>query len=72
MTQLVNRLLSLARVERRASVISIESVIDLNLLAGEAISELHQAALEKSIDLEFDSSQSPALIHGDAESIREL
>jgi signal transduction histidine kinase len=65
-------LLSLAREEKKMSVLSLDTEIDLNVLAGEAVAEIVERAIEKDINLEYFPSLNPAMIRGDTESMREL
>ena len=72
MTLLVNRLLSLAREEKKMSVLCLDTEIDLNVLAGEAVGDIVEMAIEKDITLEYFPSLNPAMVRGDTESMREL
>jgi two-component system sensor histidine kinase TctE len=72
MTQLVNRLLSLAREERKLRDEASYTVLDLSELASEAVADIVERAIEKKINLEFVPSEGPATIFGEADSIREL
>ncbi|HEY9754809.1 MAG TPA: sensor histidine kinase [Oculatellaceae cyanobacterium] len=72
MTQLVNRLLSLAREERKLPDEASNVVLDLSELTSEAVADIVERAIEKNINLEFIPSDSPATILGEVDSIREL
>lgn len=71
-THLVNRLLSLARVEPNAGVPNNYRAVDLNFPVSEATSSLAPEAISKDIELSFEASEVPALIHGDISNLQEL
>lgn len=71
-THLINRLLSLTRVEPGASSFSKHQAVDLNFVASDATAALVSEAVEKDIDLAFQASEEPALIFGDVSNLQEL
>lgn len=68
----VNQLLKLAKSEAEAIAMIEMSQIDLNLLARAVASEMATTAIQKNIDLGFESSATPAFIKGNAERLKEL
>jgi two-component system sensor histidine kinase TctE len=68
---LVNRLLSLAKAERK-HIDSAHQCLDLNLIAEEATAEFVNQTIEKHMELSFKPNPSPAMVIGDAASLREL
>ena len=70
MSHLTTRLLALAKSEPQENVEF--APVDLNIVASEAASQLIPIALAKKIDLEFDESNEPAMIFGDAANLKEL
>lgn len=72
-TRLVNQLLSLTRAENQggAARTALET-IDLRHPAAEAMQELAMQALDKKLDLEFDSPPLPLWVRGNALLLQEL
>jgi two-component system sensor histidine kinase TctE len=70
--RLVNQLLALARNEPGGQSNDSFSALDLNQLAQECTVNWVQMALEKNIDLGFESASSPAMVRGDATSLTEM
>lgn len=68
----VNQLLILAKSEAEAIAMIKMSQIDLNLIARAVASEMATTAIQKNIDLGFESSATPAFIKGNAERLKEL
>jgi two-component system sensor histidine kinase TctE len=68
----VNQLLILAKSETEAIAMIKMSQIDLNLIARAVASEMATTAIQKNIDLGFESSATPAFIKGNAERLKEL
>lgn len=68
---LVNRLLSLAKAERK-QIDSAHQRLDLNLIAEEATAEFVNQTIEKHLDLSFKPDPKPAMVIGDAAGLREL
>ncbi len=71
-THLVNRLLALAKAEPDAAGQADHQVLDLNDIASEATSSLVVAAVEKNIDISFESAANRAYVLGDKGSLQEL
>lgn len=72
MAHLVDRLLSLAKAEPHRERTMDRTIIDLNFVASDAINTLVELALSKNIELLFECAQSPALMIGNKESLRDL
>ena len=68
----VNQLLVLSKSQPEAISMIKMSTIDLNLIAKEVASEMAPTAIQKNIDLGFESSEVPALMTGNAERIKAL
>jgi len=71
-TRLVNQLLALARAEPGPARGQLPELVDLVALAREAATEWVPRALEKNIDLGFDSPLPAARVAGDAFMLREM
>ena len=71
-THLVNQLLSLARAEPIAGRLQPGNIIDLRKLAREATTDWVPRALERNIDLGFDSASAGAYVEGDPFLLREM
>jgi two-component system, OmpR family, sensor histidine kinase TctE len=71
-THLVNQLLSLARAEPIAGRLQPRNIIDLRSLAREATTDWVPRALERNIDLGFDSASTGAYVEGDPFLLREM
>jgi two-component system sensor histidine kinase TctE len=72
MTHLVNRLLTLARIERTISQPGTNIILDLNMIASDAITELVSYSMNREIQIDYFPSDEPAYISGDAASLRDL
>lgn len=72
LSHLVNQLLSLAKVEPEGAVATAFEAVDLRQLAQEVTGDWVSAALQKNIDLGFESSIQTAFIQGNAVLLREL
>ncbi len=72
MTHLVNRLLTLARIERTISQPGTSTILDLNMIAPDAITELVSYAMNREIQIDYFPSDEPAYISGDAASLGDL
>lgn len=72
MTQMVSRLLSLARSEPAVTLTRVNSTFDLNTVASCSAAAHVPEAIKRSIDLEFRGLAQPALITGDEKSIEEM
>lgn len=72
MTRLVNQLLALARNEPAADHAIRRDSLDLAALASNITMEWVPRALEKQIDLGFESSAAPVMLHGDAARLKDL
>jgi two-component system sensor histidine kinase TctE len=68
----IEKMLILARSEPSLVSSKVNSIIDLNMVVLEALSELSTYALDRQIDIEFLSHPDQALISGDAASLHEL
>ena len=68
----VNQLLVLAKSQPEAIAMIKMTTIDLNLIAKEVASEMAPTAIQKEIDLGFESTEMPALIIGNAERLKAL
>ncbi len=68
----VNQLLVLSKSQPEAISMIKMSTIDLNLIAKEVASEMAPTAIQKNIDLGFESSEVPAIMTGNAERIKAL
>lgn len=71
-TRLVNQLLSLARAEPSAGRVHAQDRVDLVALAREVTSEWVPRALERNVDLGFDSTAQAAEVEGDPVLLREM
>lgn len=71
LTNLVNKLLSMARAEP-SNKLPDRSTLDLNILVSEVTSDLITEALDKDIDLQFLPSAGPALMVGSKGGITDL
>jgi two-component system, OmpR family, sensor histidine kinase TctE len=71
-THMVNRLLALAKAEPNSLRQMKQEVIDLNSVVSESASTLVPEAVNKKIDLSFESSGGAAIILGDRPSLQEL
>jgi two-component system sensor histidine kinase TctE len=71
-TRLVNQLLSLARAEPLIGRVQPAQLIDLRQLAREATSDWVPRALERDVDMGFDSDSHAAHVEGDAFLLREM
>lgn len=69
---IVNQLLILAKSEAEATAMIKMSQLDLNLMARDVAFEMATTAIQKNIDLGFESSATPAFIKGNAERLKEL
>ena len=72
LSHLVNQLLILTKAEPEAAASVVFDAVDLRLLAQEVTGDWVNAALQKNIDLGFESSIQTALIQGSAVLLREL
>lgn len=72
MSNMVNKLLTLARSEPTALQSHSKTTIDLCTVAANAAADSVPEALAKNIDLEFQPTPDAALIYGDAASLHEL
>ncbi len=72
MSRVVSQLLSLARNEPEASRAVTLAPVDLNALAFEAATAWVPVALKRRIDLGYEGSDVPVMVHGDAPRLREL
>lgn len=72
MVHLVNRLLSLAKIEPSSEAMAVPARLDFNFVASDAIADLVETALAKDVDLSFESAPYPALIMGDRAALRDL
>ena len=68
----VNQLLILSKSQPEAIAMIKMTTVDLNLIAKEVASEMAPTAIQKNIDLGFESSEVPALMTGNAERIKAL
>lgn len=71
-THMVDRLLSLARVEPNGRGIDSHTKIDLNAIASEATAQFADISIEKNIDLSLECSADAAYISGDWDSLLEM
>jgi two-component system sensor histidine kinase TctE len=71
-TRLVNQLLSLARAEPLIGRVQAAELIDLRQLAREATSDWVPRALERNVDMGFDTDSHAAYVEGDAFLLREM
>lgn len=71
-TRLVNQLLSLARAEPPVGRVQATERIDLRQLAREATTDWVPHALERNVDLGFDSDSQRAEVEGDPFLLREM
>lgn len=71
-THLVNQLLSLARAEPGANRLAAPQALDLTELARSTTTEWVPRAIDRNIDLGFDSGAAPAPIGGDPILLQEL
>jgi len=72
-TRLVNQLLALTRAENQGGAArAVFETIDLRQPAAEVMQELAMLALDKGLDLEFDSPSTPLRIRGNALLLHEL
>jgi len=71
LTNLVNKMLSLAKVEPNF-VTTNKTLLDLNEIASRATSDLVAEALEKDIDLSFKNSSDQALINGNETGLMDM
>jgi len=72
-TRLVNQLLALTRAENQGGAArAVFETIDLRQPATEAMQELAPLALDKGLEVEFDSPQTPLQMHGNALLLHEL
>ncbi|OPZ88554.1 MAG: Swarming motility regulation sensor protein RssA [bacterium ADurb.Bin425] len=71
LTNLVNKMLSLAKVEPNF-VTTNKTLLDLNEIASRATSDLVAEALEKEIDLTFKNSSDQALINGNETGLMDM
>ncbi len=69
-SHLIRQLLVLAKSEPRDEFAFGE--VDLNSVASEASLELIARALEKGIEIAFEGTIDPAIVHGDAGNLKEL
>ncbi len=72
MTQMVGRLLSLARTEPAVTMTRINKAFDLNTVASSSTAAHVPEAIRRKIDLEFRGLAQPALILGDEASVEEM
>ncbi len=70
--RLVEQLLLLARVEESKAGAETGETVDLNELAEQAARDRAPAALRAGLDLGFEPSREPAVVHGNAVLLREL
>jgi two-component system sensor histidine kinase TctE len=71
-TRLVNQLLSLARAEPLIGRVQAADTVDLRQLAREATSDWVPRALERNVDMGFDTDSHVAHVEGDAFLLREM
>ncbi|MDY0329366.1 MAG: sensor histidine kinase N-terminal domain-containing protein [Thiomonas sp.] len=72
-TRLVNQLLALTRAENQGGAArAVFETIDLRQPAAEAMQELAMLALDKKLELEFDSPPQPLPVRGNALLLQEL
>lgn len=71
LTNLVNKLLSLARAEP-SNKLTDRTTLDLNILVSEVTADLICEALDKDIELQFLPSPEPALLHGSKGGLTDL
>ncbi|MCE1163347.1 MAG: sensor histidine kinase N-terminal domain-containing protein [Thiomonas sp.] len=72
-TRLVNQLLALTRAENQGGAArAVFETIDLRQPAAEAMQELAMLALDKNLELEFDSPPLPLQVRGNALLLQEL
>ena len=71
-TRLVNQLLALARAENQPHTGLAYEELDLNALARATVQDWVQASFAARLDLGFEASDAPAVIHGNALMLREL
>jgi two-component system sensor histidine kinase TctE len=71
-TRLVNQLLSLARAEPLIGRVQAADSVDLRQLAREATSDWVPRALERNVDMGFDTDSHVAHVEGDAFLLREM
>ncbi|MDD4886237.1 MAG: sensor histidine kinase N-terminal domain-containing protein [Thiomonas sp.] len=72
-TRLVNQLLALTRAENQGGAArAVFETIDLRQSATEAMQELAMLALDKGLELEFDSPQAPLPMRGNALLLQEM
>jgi two-component system sensor histidine kinase TctE len=71
-TRLVNQLLALARNEPAGLGSDRFAALDIRLLAQECTSNWVPMALEKNIDLGYESDIEPLMVYGDAASLTEM
>ncbi|CAN5512629.1 sensor histidine kinase [soil metagenome] len=72
MTQMVSRLLSLARTEPAVTMTRVNRTFDLNSVASSSTANHVPEAIRRKIELEFRGLAQPALILGDEASVEEL
>lgn len=72
MSRMVNRLLALARSESKGALDRTKEPLDINQVASVVTASSVPEALKKKVELEFSSSQTPALIYADQAAIEEL
>jgi two-component system, OmpR family, sensor histidine kinase TctE len=71
-TRLVSQLLTLARTETGDQMRQKQEELDLDQLLKEAVEDWVIRALERSIDLGYESAENPAVVHGNPFLLREL
>ncbi|MFA7680923.1 MAG: sensor histidine kinase N-terminal domain-containing protein [Pigmentiphaga sp.] len=71
-TRVVNQLLAMARAEDKGILPTLNQPLDLNSLASEQTFEWIPVARQRSIDLGFEESETPAHISGNALLLTEL
>ncbi len=70
-TRLSNQLLSLAKAEPGAGSFA-RQIVDLNVIAKQAVHELVAPAVAKNLDIGFDSESSDAMVFGDPSNLHEM
>jgi two-component system sensor histidine kinase TctE len=69
---LIERMLLLARSDPSVLASKVDSIVDLNEIVHQTVSELSSYANEKQIKVHFSSSQAPVEVFGDPISLHEL
>jgi two-component system, OmpR family, sensor histidine kinase TctE len=71
--RMVAQLLALARIDSGDSAVTkTKSPVDLNLLVSDVVGELVEQALQKNIELTYESSWAPSIISGEETGLRNM